>query len=231
MTSAHDHDHWKNRILRDFRSWIDQFADEESEVRENRPPEPDLRDLLAEFTALRQEMRIQNDEQSKAGRELGQAAERYDSALALLRKREETLDNCASDIARQAENACLLSFLDFNDRMLHGRETAQTISQQRSLLRKPPRGISGLVEGYDRAIDQFQATMEKFKVVKIETVGCLFNGKCMQAIETRHDTSVKDGVVVDELLSGYMRDDDILRVAEVAVNRINLESRKSYERT
>ena len=67
---------WKRQALEDFRRWLDAVGDEPPEPEEPDPADCDLRDLFAEFSALRQEIRLQNREQARAGRELSAAAQR-----------------------------------------------------------------------------------------------------------------------------------------------------------
>ena len=69
------HGDWKERALEDFREWLDDLPgpaedggeDEDAEGGVGEPHAIDLRDLFAEFAALRQEVRLQNREQSRAG--------------------------------------------------------------------------------------------------------------------------------------------------------------------
>ena len=67
---------WKRQALEDSRRWLDAVGDEPPEPEEPDPADCDLRDLFAEFSALRQEIRLQNREQARAGRELSAAARR-----------------------------------------------------------------------------------------------------------------------------------------------------------
>jgi molecular chaperone GrpE (heat shock protein) len=45
----------------------------------------------------------------------------------------------------------------------------------------------------------------------------------MHAMEVRRIEQAGDGEVVEELLGGFARDGDVLRLAEVAVNRPHLQ--------
>ncbi len=82
---------WKRQALEDFRRWLDAVGDEPPEPEEPNTADCDLRDLFAEFAALRQEIRLQNREQARAGRELAAAAERYDAATGREERGDETL--------------------------------------------------------------------------------------------------------------------------------------------
>ena len=220
---------WKQRALADFREWLEAVDDlpalpedgPESEAQE--PSEPDLRTLFAEFAALRQEVRLQNREQSRAGRELAKAADDYETATRLIRRREDELAAFEKRIARESENRCLRSVLEVRDALVRGREAAIALRERRGLFRRPPRGIAGIVEGYDLAIRRFDRMLSGFGVERVKTNGSPFDSRTMHAMETRRTGRAGDGVVVEELLGGFTRDGDVLRLADVAVNRLDTE--------
>ena len=69
------------------------------------------------------------------------------------------------------------------------------------------------------AIERFDRALAQAGVRLIETVGRIFDAEQMRAVETRTVDSVTDSVVVEEFLSGFVHDDEVLRLAEVVVNR------------
>ncbi|MCY4306627.1 MAG: nucleotide exchange factor GrpE [Aestuariivita sp.] len=218
MTKAHSN--WKSRVLGDFSNWIENLTEIEEEVEGSLSNGPDLHDLFSAVTTLRQEIRLQNREQSKAERELGRAAERYDEAVQKINQREGDLRVVSHRAVRQAENICLRSFLEMHDTMLRGHSAAEKISDDKGFFRRLPPGIEGIVEGYEIAMRRFDRIMAEFDVYRIEAVGQTFDSKTMHALETRFEESIGDNIVIEELLPGYMRDDDVLRLADVVVNRI-----------
>ena len=213
---------WKDRILADFSRWLDELPEEdgnEEDALEETPPAPDLRDLFAELAALRQEVRLQNREQSKAGREMTQASARYDAMAASIKRREDDLVEFEKRISHETESRCLRSVLDIRDALGRGLEAATAMRNRGGLFRRPPRGASGVAEGYEIAIRRFDRMLSRYGVQRLETTGRPFDARTMRAAETRHDGNAESGIVVEELLSGYVRDGDILRLADVAVNR------------
>ena len=221
MTNAHSN--WKNRVLNDFSNWIENLSEIEEQTEDSLSNEPDLHDLLSAVTTLRQEIRLQNSEQSKAKKELGRAAERYDEAIEKINQREGDLRVVSHKAVRHAENTCLRSFLQMYDIILRGYSAAKKISAHKGLIRRPPPGIEGIVESYEIAMRRFDRIMAEFDVHRIEAVGQTFNDKTMHAMETRYEETIGDNIVIEELLPGYMRDDDILRLADVVVNRLSKE--------
>ena len=229
---------WKERALDDFRRWLDEL-EEIPPGEEGEPPSCDLHDLFSELAALRQEVRLQNREQSRAGRELANAAARYDAIDRTARRRDEELDALERRVARAAEDRCLLSVLDLRDALVRGREAARRLrkagkkagkaagkkpGRKRALRRKPFRrlqpAIAGVVDGYELAVRRCDRTLARFGVHGVPAVGARFDARTMHAVETRRVADREDGVVVDELVSGFVRDGEVLRLAEVAVNRV-----------
>ena len=218
---------WKERALEDFREWLDDLPepaedegeDEEGDARESH--EIDLRDLFAEFAALRQEVRLQNREQSRASRELAKAAESYETATRLIRRREDDLAAFEKRVVTEAENRCLRSVLEVHDALVRGRDAAMELRERRGLFRRPVPGIAGVVEGYELALRRFDRMLARFGVRRLQTNGHPFDSRTMHAMEVRRIEQAEDGVVVEEMLGGFTRDGDVLRLAEVAVNRLH----------
>ena len=218
---------WKRSALEDFRQWLDELGenapDAPDAVPDREPPECDLHDLFAEFAALRQEIRLQNREQSKAGRELAKAAARYDSAAGLMQRHAEELAAFEQRIAREAENRCLRSVLEVRDALARGREAAVALRDRPGLFRRPPRGLGGVVEGYEMALRRFDRMLSRFAVRRVRSTGHPFDSRTMHAMEIRRVEQAEDGVVVEELLGGFTRDGEVLRLADVAVNRLHTQ--------
>ena len=225
------HGDWKERALEDFREWLDDLPepaedgdegeDEDAGGGAGAPHAIDLRDLFAEFAALRQEVRLQNREQSRAGRELAKAAESYDTASRLIRRREDDLAAFETRVVTEAENRCLRSVLEVHDALVRGREAAMALRERRGLFRRPVRGAGGVVEGYELALRRFERMLARFGVRRTQSTGRPFDSRIMHAMEVRRIEQAEDGMVVEELLGGFTRDGDVLRLAEVAVNRLH----------
>ena len=219
---SEQHGDWKERALEDFREWLDDLPEpaEDEEGDAGGSHEIDLRDLFAEFAALRQEVRLQNREQARASRELVKAAEGYETASRLIRRREDDLAAFERRTATEAENRCLRSVLEVHDALVRGRDAAVALRERRGLFRRPGRGIAGVVEGYALALRRFDRMLARFGVRRLRTIGQPFDSSTMHAMEVRRIEQAGDGEVVEELLGGFTRDGGVLRLAEVAVNRL-----------
>ena len=144
---------WKRQALEDFRRWLDAVGDEPPEPEEPDPADCDLRDLFAEFSALRQEIRLQNREQARAGRELSAAAAHCETTARAAERGDETLAAFEKRVSRTAEDRCLVEPLEVCDALVRGQDAAVYLRDRRRLFARPPRGVGGVVEGL-RAGDQ-----------------------------------------------------------------------------
>ena len=216
-------DDWKQRALADFGQWLEEWDAEPAWAEAGETAECDLRDLFAEFAALRQEIRLQNREQAKAGRELEKATALCGTVADWARRREEDLASFEARVSKAAEDRCLQPFLAVRDALVRGRDAAVRLHKPRRLLRRPSPGIAGVVQGYELALRRFDRILDGFGVRRLQTVGRPFDARTMRAVETRRVGQLEDRVIVEEFLSGFTRDGELLRLAEVAVNRLDMQ--------
>ena len=210
---------WKSLVLRDFKHWLENLAEDTIADDEAREAECDRYTLFAEFASLRQEVRLQNREQAKVVRDLGKVAEVGEGSIDLLRRHTEELSGLEERIRQAAERKCLLPFLDVRDALVRGRDATAKVAGFRSLFRRPPPGIEGVVQGYGIAVERFDRALALVGVRIIQTVGRSFEPESMRAVETRTNADVADGLVVEEFFSGFICGNEVLRPAEVVVNR------------
>ncbi|HEU0021491.1 MAG TPA: nucleotide exchange factor GrpE [Dehalococcoidia bacterium] len=211
---------WKSQALQDFQSWLEDLPDEAIVDDGVGEPECDWHALFAEFTALRQEIRLQNREQARVVRDLEKMADVGQASLDLFRRHAGELSTLEERSRQAAERKCLLPFLDVRDALVRGRDGAARVAGYRGLFRRRPAGMEGVVQGYKMAIQRFDRALALAGVQVVPTVGRGFDAQSMRAVETRQVAGVADGVVVEEFLSGFVLGNAVLRPADVVVNRL-----------
>ena len=122
-------------------------------------------------------------------------------------------------MSRTAEDRCLLEILEVRDALLRGRDAAAPLRDRLRLFGRPPRGAGGVVEGYEPALGRFDRMLSRFDVRRCRPWDVLSTaGSCMRWRRVA-STRIGDGVVIEELRSGFVRRDAVLRLADVMVNR------------
>ncbi len=71
------------------------------------------------------------------------------------------------------------------DALVRGQDAAVCLRDRRRLFARPPRGVGGVVEGYELAIRRLDRLLSRFDVRRVETVGQPFDGRVMHAVEAR----------------------------------------------
>ena len=67
---------------------------------------------------------------------------------------------------------------------------------------------------------RFEQLLHEHQVKAIECVGKLLDPMSMKAVETASDADIDNGMVLEELRKGFLYQDQVLRLAEVKVNKI-----------
>jgi molecular chaperone GrpE len=195
----------------------------------------DLYALYAEMAALRQEVRLQNREQARAVRQAEQARVTQTDTLQSLEQLGNTLGELvarqqtpaarrggqaqmdAANARRAIERSCLTPLLEVRDALVRGQEAARRVAAGHRWLK--PRGITAVVEGYQMALERFDRTLATTGIQRLAALGEPFDPRTMVAIQAHHARNADDGVVLEELLAGFIQEGGaVLRAAEVVVN-------------
>ena len=227
---------WKQGALDDFRRWLETLP--VAAVSSAACDDPDgglmagcdLQGVFGELSALRQEVRGQNREQSKAVRELSQASglcarlaeearQRERDAAAMARERKEDLAGVERRARSVGETECIRSFLEVRDALARGSEAASRVGGRRLRFLPGGRRLTAIAEGYDLAMRRFDRVLAGLGVEPVRTVGDPFDSRTMLASRTVRVGGAADGEVVEEYLAGFTRRGEVLRLAEVGVNR------------
>ncbi|GAB6043088.1 nucleotide exchange factor GrpE [Endothiovibrio diazotrophicus] len=213
----------KERLLAELAASLDEW--------EATPPPadepPDLHTLLAEMAALKNEVRLEA-RQFKGGLEeqrgLVALLQEHNERLArdLERAREE-----AAAAPRRAERRLLLELLDLHDRLEAGLRAADRHhpSPLARLVPAEGRFIASLVEGQTLTRRRLEELFHAHRLERIATLGRPLDPHRMKVAATRaadgEEETVPEGIVLEELRSGWLHLGEPLRLAEVVVHRRN----------
>ena len=206
----------KLRLVGEFRAFLDQWENgaDDAELL-------DLRSLLAEMAALKNEVRLESRQFRSALEEL----KTHGEALRLQNERlTRDLDRARGEAAhaqRQAERRLLLGIVDLRDRLQAGADAAAA-RRPSALARLVPgetRFARAVSEGLTLTLQRLDQLLETHRVRPIEVLGKPLDPQIMRALGVEAAPDAPEGVVLREVRRGFHLGGDLLRAAEVIVNK------------
>jgi molecular chaperone GrpE (heat shock protein) len=210
---------WKEKVLEDFKAWMTDLPEEMPIDRKVDMDSCDLYTLLMEFTALRQEIKFQNREQNNTLRIQQSFIDSLKETLKLLKDRTSKLETLEERIRLASEKKAVLPFLDIRDGLIRGLKAAKAAAATRRLFVRPPRGIEGIVEGYEMVLRRFDRALTYVGITPVTALGRPFDPATMRAVGQGSDLQKEAGIVIEEQVGGFVRQDEVIRTAEVIVNK------------
>lgn len=213
-------EHIKQALLSRFSAYLDSAADQ---------PEPphdpgeatDLYSLFVEMAGLRSEVRTEL-------RLVKEALDQFRGVFDLLRTSQATLqqelDRVRAETRAQAHAALrplLLDVIDLRDRLLAALKLVATGRPHWSdrLLRRNALGGAAWQEGLRMTVRRLDQVLLDRSVVATHLVGQPFDPRRARVVATAPDASVAEGTVIEEVRTGFLWEDQVLRTAEVIVSK------------
>lgn len=207
----------KDRLVEQFRACLDSGEDVEAD-----DGEPiDLLTLLAEMAALKNEVRLQ-------ARQFKSALEQMQALSDVLREHNQTLTrdlersrSLAADSKSQAERGLLLGLLELRDRLQAGldAQAAWRPTPLARLLGGVQRYVRSLREGSALTLQRLDELLASHRVRPVAALGQALDPQCMHAVAIEWTPEAAEGVVLRELRRGFRQGTELLRAAEVIVNK------------
>ncbi|MBF0450897.1 MAG: nucleotide exchange factor GrpE [Candidatus Magnetomorum sp.] len=215
---------WKAKTLADFQEWLLDLPDTLSPTQSATMDACDLYTILCEFSSLRQEIKLQNREQHRAIRTLAETLDEYQKSSELFKDRSEGIalleERIRATSIQDSEKRTVMPFLDMRDALSRGYASSKRIADNKSLLRPAPKGIESTIEGYEMAIRRFDRALASVDIFPLACKDKLFDPKTMKAVGSKSIEEMSDGMIVEEMLTGFVRKNEVIRFAEVVVNKI-----------
>ena len=218
----------KETLLDQFRDYLDSL-DEVPQTVDAEGPETDLFTVFVELAAMRNEMRTES-------RLLKEALDEFRGVFGTLQSSHATLEQelqrahaDSRERARALLRPLLVELLDLRDRLAAGLQPAAERSARwldRWRTRRPDQPESWR-EGLGITLRRLDRILADRRVVRIETIGRRFDPRVERVVGTSKDVSIGAGVVVEEVSAGFLWDDELLRAAEVIVNKAGTDEEDS----
>lgn len=207
----------KDALAARFRSYLDLPPSMESD---EPPTAPDLFSLLAEVAALKNEVKLES-------RQVKGALDEFRGLFEVLQTTGARLDE-ERQRRREQERAAqgrerkdlLLELLELRDRLQAGHGSAAGFRPKGLFGRRQARGFAAaMAEGLTMNLRRLDETLARRGVQPLPALGRAFDPHRMHAAEVAADLERRPGEVLAELRPGFLLDGELLRPAEVVVNR------------
>ncbi len=213
-------DQQKKRLLEEFETYLAQ-----TDLTENLGTEPpDLSTLLSEMAGLKSEVKAE-------ARHFKATLDTLSVALDTLQADNKTLaDQLAAhgdhveSVRSETLRAVLLDMVDIYDRLSVGFGILQNYNPVSSLFshskKQDIRFIDAFKEGQSMTLNRFEQLLQRYHVNAIDCLGKPLDPRTMSAVEISHNPKLDNGIVIEELRKGFLFEENVLRLAEVKVNKI-----------
>lgn len=240
MASGKVDDDIKQALLSQFSAWLDaapdrvarctshgiedameNAADNGAALPEELGPTTDLYTLLVEMAGLRSEVRTESRLVKEALDQFRSVFETLQTSHAAAQQELERARAEARDQAKAAVRPLLLEVIDLRDRLLAALKVGETrrMGWRQRWLRGTRSGTEAWQEGLRLILRRLDQVLVDRRVVAMGLEGRKFDPLHARAIGTVADTGAPDGTVVEEVRSGFLWDDQVLRTAEVIVSK------------
>ena len=176
---------------------IESIGEDLPEVDEAQSEEEEL-EPVDELEALQEELTEQKDQVMRI------AAEFENYKKRMMREKSNALKYAGEPILRE-----ILPVVDNLERAIAQGETQDADAEQ---------ALASLLEGVQLTLKSLQASLEKFEVTPINSVGEPFDPVNQEALTMEASDSVPVNHVVNEFEKGYQYKDRLLRAAKVIVS-------------
>ncbi len=179
-------------------------------------PEIGLAQLFTELAALRTEVRTES-------RQFNRVMEEYRKLLTLLEREQQQYESRLKSFESQRLRPLLLDLVDVRDRLAAGVDALQVLRPGwliRWLCKQRRLRFEAVSEGQRLTLERFDEMLAALDLEPIEVCGLPFDPQVMRAAEILHSRRHKEGEVIAEIRRGWYWRGEVLRLAEVKVNKI-----------
>ncbi len=221
----------KERLVDEFRACLDDLEAQDGDALasctgSDTPPPVSLASLFAELSVLRNEVRVEArqfksalDDMRVLTELLGVQNQRQAHDLERARESQKTAK-------RSAERRLLLDMLDIRDRI--SAALGVYSDYQPGFLARwataETRLAQGLGDGIRLTLRRLDDALADMNVHPIAAVGGPLDPHTMHAVGAKSVADSPPGRVLSEVRRGYVRNDELLRLAEVIVNKSESEA-------
>lgn len=186
--------------------------------------QPDLTTLFTDLAGLKTEVKAES-------RQFKATLDALSETLSVLTADNQALAAQLSSEAerlqqqrREAERTVLLEMVDIYDRLSEGYRLLQNYRPINSLFnhskKQDVRFIESFAKGQEITLKRLEQLLQRRRVYSLDCVGKPFDARTMTTLDIGQDPQLENGVVLEELRKGFLFEEQVLRLAEVKVNKL-----------
>lgn len=211
----------KELLIDRFRAYLDEASDTIAAEPDTEQRQTDLFSLFTELAALKNEVKLES-------RQLKTALDEFRAVFATLQSSHGQLSD-ALERARAAQQEqrrallrpLLLELLELYDRLAAGLTVLQGYRPApRPWFGKREKALIGAIgQGQEISLRRLEQLLNAQNVNALEVTGKPLDPHTMRAAEVEQRKDLDNGIVTEELRKGFLWEGELLRLAEVKVNK------------
>ena len=217
----------KDQLARQFRQWLEQRADLSQRQVEpaNTTRLPDLYSLFAELIALKNEVKIESRQFKNAFEQHQKTLELLESGYHALEKEQQVNKTRKQEIRFLVARQLILEILEVRDRIEDSLKAIRGLKPKmlRRRYRKKRPVLDSIARGQSMLLHRIEQLLQNNGVAPIPVVGAPFDPHTMRAVDVVRDAKKENDVVVAEIRRGFTLHNEVIRIAEVQVNKHPIE--------
>ncbi len=203
---------------------LQQYLDQTDFAHLTAVDQPDLTTLFSDLAGLKSEVKAES-------RQFKVTLDTLSEAVTTLAADNQALKNELAAYSERMQQQChdvqraiLLDIIDIYDRLNASYLSLQNYRPMTSLFNRSKqqdvRFIESFRMGQEITLKRFEQWLQRQFVHPVNCVGQLFDAHTMTTLEIGHDPQLENGIVLEELRKGFLFKDQVLRLAEVKVNKL-----------
>lgn len=209
----------KQQLLEQFRSYLDRDdLDHTSDTPDQSTT--DLFSLFTELAGLRNEVKLE-------ARQFKTALDQFKTVVDQLQTAQtgwrQELEAREQKRRREMTKSFLLEVLEIYDRLAASLTTLNSYQPPRWTwwCTRETNFIRSVSTGQTMTLRRCEQLLARYQVRSLEVLHQPLDPHCMRVVETDSQPKVENGIVTSELRKGFMWEEELLRPAEVKVNKIS----------
>lgn len=210
----------KNELL----SSLEQYLQQTDFAHLSAVEQPDLTILFTDLAGLKSEVKAESRQFKSTLDSLNEAMEMLKIDNQTLREQLTSASDRLQQQRRELERTVLLDIVDIYDRLSEGYQMMQNYKPVNALFshskKQDVRFIEGFGKGQEITLKRLEQLLQRRRVYPIDCVGKPFDARSMTTLDIGQNLKLENGIVLEELRKGFLFEDQVLRLAEVKVNKL-----------